>query len=107
VEVEVPITFPEAARGAEVEVPTLNGAKRLRVPAGTRSGTVQRLRGEGPPRLGAKGRGDIHYRFIIDVPASLSAEQSEAVDKLSAVMDGNPRSRLFGAQEPAGAGSGS
>jgi molecular chaperone DnaJ len=107
VEVEVPITFPEAARGAEVEVPTLNGAKRLRVPAGTRSGTVQRLRGEGPPRLGAKGRGDIHYRFVIDVPASLSAEQSEAVDKLSAVMDGNPRSRLFGAQEPAGAGSGS
>jgi molecular chaperone DnaJ len=105
VEVEVPITFPEAARGAEVEVPTLNGAKKLRVPAGTRSGTVQRLRGEGPPRLGAKGRGDIHYRFVIDVPASLSAEQSEAVDKLSAVMDANPRSRLFGAQEPAGAGT--
>jgi molecular chaperone DnaJ len=105
VEVEVPITFPEAARGAEVEVPTLNGAKKLRVPAGTRSGTVQRLRGEGPPRLGAKGRGDIHYRFVIDVPASLSAEQSEAVDKLSAVMDANPRSRLFRAQEPAGAGT--
>ena len=94
-EVEVPITFPEAARGAEVEVPTLNGAKRLRVPAGTRSGTVQRLRGEGPPRLGAKGRGDIHYRFLIDVPASLSAEQSDAVDKLSDVMPGDPRSSLF------------
>ncbi len=94
-EVEVPITFPEAARGAEVEVPTLTGTKRLRVPAGTRSGTVQRLRGEGPPRLGAKGRGDIHYRFVIDVPASLSAEQSDAVDKLSEVMPGDPRSDLF------------
>jgi molecular chaperone DnaJ len=56
---------------------------------------VQRLRGEGPPRLGAKGRGDIHYRFVIDVPASLSAEQSEAVDKLSEVMNGNPRAELF------------
>jgi molecular chaperone DnaJ len=95
VEVEVPITFPEAARGAEVEVPTLNGRKKLRVPAGTSSGTVQRLRGEGPPRLGAKGRGDIHYRFVIDVPASLSDEQSDAVDKLSSVMNGNPRARLF------------
>ena len=94
-EVEVPITFPEAARGAEVEVPPLNGTKRLRVPPGTRSGTVQRLRGEGPPRLGAKGRGDIHYRFVIDVPASLSREQSDAVDTLSKVMPGDPRSDLF------------
>ena len=104
-EVEVPITFPEAARGAEVEVPTLNGTKRLRVPAGTRSGTVQRLRGEGPPRLGAKGRGDIHYRFVIDVPASLSSEQSDAVDKLSKVMPGDPRSDLF-AQTGAATGAG-
>jgi molecular chaperone DnaJ len=94
-EVEVPLTIPEAIRGAEVEVPTLNGRKRLRVPAGTRHGTVQRLRGEGPPRLGSSGRGDIHYRFVIDVPATLSAEQSEAVEKLSQVMDGDPRARLF------------
>jgi molecular chaperone DnaJ len=95
VEVEVPLTIPEAIRGAEVEVPTLNGRKKLRVPAGTKHGTVQRLRGEGPPRLSGKGRGDIHYRFVIDVPASLSQEQSEAVEKLSEVMNGNPRSRLF------------
>lgn len=95
VEVEVPLTIPEAIRGAEVEVPTLDGRKRLRVPAGTRHGTVQRLRGEGPPKLGHKDRGDIHYRFVIDVPASLSKEQSEAVDKLSEVMNGNPRARLF------------
>jgi molecular chaperone DnaJ len=95
VEVEVPLTIPEAIRGAEVEVPTLNGRKKLRVPAGTKHGTVQRLRGEGPPRLGGKGRGDIHYRFVIDVPASLSKEQSEAVEKLSEVMNGNPRARLF------------
>ncbi|MDX6635292.1 MAG: molecular chaperone DnaJ [Solirubrobacterales bacterium] len=94
-EVEVPLTFAEAARGAEVEVPTLNGRKKLRVPAGTKGGTVQRLRAEGPPKLGSKARGDIHYRFVIDVPSALSAEQSEAVDKLSAVMNGNPRSRLF------------
>ena len=94
-EVEVPLTIPEALQGAVIEVPTLNGSKRLRVPAGTKHGTVQRLRGEGPQRLNGKGRGDIHYRFVIDVPASLSPEQSEAVDRLSQVMNGNPRDRLF------------
>jgi molecular chaperone DnaJ len=94
-EVEVPLSIPEALQGAVIEVPTLHGVKRLRVAPGTKHGTVQRLRGEGPPRLGGKGRGDIHYRFVIDVPASLSPEQSEAVDRLSAVMNGNPRSRLF------------
>jgi molecular chaperone DnaJ len=101
-EVEVPLTIPEAIRGAEVEVPTLNGRKRLRVPAGTTHGTVQRLRGEGPPKLDRSARpprGDIHYRFVIDVPASLSAEQSEAVDKLSEVMNGNPRARLFAGRD--------
>jgi molecular chaperone DnaJ len=100
-EVEVPLTVPEAIQGAIIEVPTLSGSKRLRVPAGTRHGTVQRLRGEGPPRLSGKGRGDLHYRFVIEVPATLSPEQSEAVERLSEVINGNPRSRLFAA-EPGG-----
>jgi molecular chaperone DnaJ len=100
-EVEVPLTIPEALQGAVIEVPTLNGSKRLRVPAGTKHGTVQRLRGEGPSRLGGKGNGDIHYRFVLEVPASLSPEQSEAVDRLSKVMNGNPRERLFAEPEPA------
>jgi molecular chaperone DnaJ len=95
VEVEVPLTIPEAIRGDTIEVPTLHGSKKLRVPGGTRHGTVQRLRGEGPPRLDGKGRGDIHYRFVIDVPASLSKEEQAAVDELSKVMNGNPRARLF------------
>jgi molecular chaperone DnaJ len=94
-EVEVPITIPEAIRGATIEVPTLSATKRIRVPPGTQHGTVQRLRGEGPAKLGGRGRGDIHYRLAIDVPSSLSREQSEAVDDLAAVMDGNPRERLL------------
>ena len=98
-EVDVPITIPEAIRGATVEVPTLNGSKRIRVPAGTQHGTVQRLRGEGPPRLGGKGRGDIHYRLAIDVPRSLDKKQQKAVDQLAEVMDGNPRERLFASGE--------
>jgi len=94
-EVEVPLSIPEALQGAIVEVPTLNGSKRLRVPPGTKHGTVQRLRGEGSPRLSGKGRGDIHYRFVIDVPSRLSPEERAAVDRLSEVMNGNPRAELF------------
>ncbi len=97
-EVEVPLSIPEALRGAEVQVPTLNGVKTLRVAPGTKHGTVQRLRGEGPPKLGSGSppkRGDIHYRFVIDVPDDLNEEQSEAVEALAKTMNGNPRARLF------------
>jgi molecular chaperone DnaJ len=94
-EVEVPLTIPEALRGAEVQVPTLDGSKTLRVKPGTKPGAVQRLRGEGPPKLGGKARGDIHYRFVFDVPDSLTDEQQAAVDALAAVMNGDPRARLF------------
>jgi molecular chaperone DnaJ len=95
VEVEVPLSVTEALAGAEIEVPTLDGRKRLRVPPGTKHGTVQRLRGEGPPRLGGKGRGDIHYRFVIDMPRELTDEQRKAVEALSVVLNGNPRARLW------------
>jgi molecular chaperone DnaJ len=96
-EVEVPLTIPEALRGADVQVPTLSGTKTLRVPAGTAHGTVQRLRGEGPPKLSTGGRdkGDIHYRFVIDVPDHLSKEQQEAVDTFSQTFGGDPRAGLF------------
>ncbi len=80
---------------ADVEVPTLHGTKKLRVPPGTRHGTVQRLRGEGPPVPGSTGKGDIHYRFVIDVPPHLSDEQRRVVDELSKVMNGNPRERIL------------
>jgi len=95
VEVEVALTLPEALRGAEIEVPTLDGRKTLRVPVGTRPGSIQRLRGEGPKRLGKAGRGDIHYRFVLDMPEKLTAEQEAAVDEMAKVFNGNPRSRLF------------
>ena len=105
-EVEVPLSIPEALRGAEIEVPTLTGTKRLRVKPGTKPGTVQRLRGEGPPKLGdKKSRGDIHYRFVLDVPDSLTREQEKAVEQLAKVMNGNPRAKLF-AQAGAGSSSG-
>ncbi len=85
-------------------MPTLNGTKTLRVPPGTQSGTVQRLKGEGPPKLSGSGNGDIHYRFVIDVPDHLSDEQQKAVDELSRTFGQDPRAGLFenGAGAPAG-----
>jgi molecular chaperone DnaJ len=94
-EIEVPITVAEALGGADVEVPTLHGTKKLRVAPGTRHGTVQRLRGEGPPSLTGGARGDLHYRLVIDVPKDLNEEQLAAVEQLSKVMNGNPRERIL------------
>jgi molecular chaperone DnaJ len=95
-EVDVPITIAEAIQGATVEVPTLNGTKRIRVPAGTQHGTVQRLRGEGPPKPRGRGRGDIRYRLGIEVPSDLTDEQKKALGVFADAMnDRNPRERLL------------
>jgi len=95
-EVTVPITVAEAIGGATVEVPTLNGSKRIRVPAGTRHGTVQRLRGEGPLEPGGRSRGDILYRLEIEVPRDLSGDQKRALEEFAEAMnDHDPRAALL------------
>ncbi|MGN6814553.1 MAG: molecular chaperone DnaJ [Solirubrobacterales bacterium] len=95
-EVTVPISIPEALRGATIEVPTLEGTKKIKIPPGTKHGTIQRLRGEGPPKGKGKGRGDIRYRLEIAVPAELSDDQREAVDKLAEALNGgDPRAELL------------
>jgi molecular chaperone DnaJ len=101
-EVEVPITIVEAVRGGTVEVPTLNGTKQIRVPAGTRDGAVQRLRAEGPPKLSGSSRGDIHYRWRIEIPKSLTEEQRQAMEQLAEVMNGDPRKDLLARAKPKG-----
>jgi molecular chaperone DnaJ len=94
-EVTVPITVPEALRGGTIEVPTLSGTKRIKVAPGTKHGSVQRLRGEGPPRKGG-GNGDIRYRLEVQMPEQLSDEQREAVDKLAEALNGgDPRAELL------------
>ena len=95
-EVAVPISVVEAIRGGTIEVPTLNGTKRIKVTPGTKHGTIQRLRGEGPPKPKGSGRGDIRYRLEIAIPADLSEEQSEAVEKLAEALNGSdPRAELL------------
>jgi molecular chaperone DnaJ len=70
------------------------------VPPGTQHGTVQRLRGEGPAIPGGNGKGDLRYRFVIDLPKELSDEQRQAVEALSKAMNGNPRERILKAARP-------
>ena len=95
-EVTVPISISEALRGGTIEVPTLNGTKKIKVAPGTRHGSVQRLRGEGPPKPKGKGHGDIRYRLEIDVPGQLTDEQNEAAEKLAEAFNGsNPREELL------------
>jgi molecular chaperone DnaJ len=95
-EVVVPISVPEALRGGTIEVPTLNGTKKIKVAPGTKHGTVQRLRGEGPPKGKGGSRGDIRYRLEIAVPTELSEEQLAAVDELAAKLNGgDPRAELL------------
>jgi len=95
-EVELPVSVAEAIQGGTVEVPTLNGSKRIRIPAGTQNGSTQRLRGEGPPRPNGRGRGDIYYRVQIDVPTDLSREQRQAVEQLAEAFNGrDPREELL------------
>lgn len=95
-EVEVPITIAEAVNGANIEVPTLRGTKRIRIAPGTQHGAVQRLRGEGPPKPSARGRGDIHYKLEIEIPRDLDSKQRAALDQLTKSLDGpDPREHLL------------
>src|SRR3954447_4608807 len=89
----VPVTFPEAALGAEIKVPTLDaGAVTLKIPAGTKSGRTFRVKGRGVPV--SKGAGDLLVTTEVAVPAKLSAEQRDAVEALAEAMKESPRTHL-------------
>jgi molecular chaperone DnaJ len=92
--VTVPITFPEAALGSDIAVPTLGGAPvTLRVPAGTRSGRTFRVKGRGIP--GSKGAGDLLATVEVAVPSALSSAERKALEAFQAAGDGtSPREHL-------------
>jgi molecular chaperone DnaJ len=81
---EVPIPFVQAALGAEIEVPTLEGKVALRISEGTQSGKVLRLRGKGLPSVGSATRGDQLVRLFVEVPTQLTARQRELLEKFAA-----------------------
>ena len=84
---EIPVSFPQATLGATLDIPTLEGGKaKLTVPEGTQSGSVIRLRGEGVPQLGGRGRGDLHVLVRVEVPTRLSSEQRKLVEELAETL---------------------
>jgi molecular chaperone DnaJ len=80
--VNVPVTYPQAALGATVEVPTPEGPVSLKVPAGSEDGKLLRIKGRGAPKLNAKGRGDVLARLKLQVPKKLSKKEREALEEL-------------------------
>jgi molecular chaperone DnaJ len=91
--VKMPISFPRAALGGDVKVPTLFGHAKLHIPAGTQSHTVFRLRDEGMPRLKGRGKGDEMVRVIVDVPKKLTKKQKELLKEFEGEK---PKKGLFG-----------
>ena len=90
---QVPVTFSEAALGANLRVPTLNGPVTLKIPAGTASGRTFRVRGKGAPRPRG-GAGDLLVTVQVDVPQRLSKEEKELLSRLQEIQRESPRKRL-------------
>jgi DnaJ-class molecular chaperone len=91
---DVPVTVAEAMKGAEISVPTINGSVQLRVPPGTKSGQVLRLKGKGVPNLKTKGPGDLFVTLRVQVPSSSDAEAIQAAETLDKYYSGDLRAGL-------------
>jgi molecular chaperone DnaJ len=88
---DLPLTFPEAAMGTEIEVPTINGKVKLKVPAGTSGGRKFRLRGKGAPKPKGKGHGDMIVTARITVPKKVTGKEKELIKQLREIEKENPR----------------
>jgi molecular chaperone DnaJ len=85
----VPITFTQAALGAEIFVKTLDSEEKLKIPMGTQTGTVFRLKGKGMPALGGRGRGDLFVSATVITPTTLTREQRRLLEQLADVENKN------------------
>ncbi len=84
--VDVPVSFPLAALGGEMEVQSLDGAVRLKVPPGTQPATLFRVAGHGLPHLKSRGRGDLYVRAQVSVPKKLTREEKKLIQEMAAKM---------------------
>jgi molecular chaperone DnaJ len=93
--VDVPVTYPEATLGAQVEVPTPGGTVTVKVKPGTTDGTLLRVKGKGAPKLKGSGKGDVLARVKLSVPKKLNKAEREAMEALKQASRENPREGLF------------
>jgi len=82
---QIPISFTQAALGAELEVPSLNGSKKISIPAGSQGGQVLILRGQGIPHVDGFGKGDQHIQILVKVPTKLSKRQKELLQEFASL----------------------
>jgi molecular chaperone DnaJ len=82
-----PVSFAQAALGAEITVKTLEGEEKLKVPAGTQTGTVFRIKNQGMPILGGRGKGDLFIAVTVVTPKTLTREQKKLLEQLALVED--------------------
>ena len=85
---EVPLSFVQAALGAEIEVPTLEGRATIKIPAGTQPATTFRVKGKGVKNLHGYGHGDLHVRVQVEVPTRLDSGQRAKLEEFAALCDG-------------------
>src|SRR3954466_6840238 len=83
----VPVSFAQAALGAEIKVKTLDNEEDLKVPAGTQTGTVFRIKGKGMPNLGGRGHGDLFVAVTLVTPKTLTKEQRKLLEQLAQIED--------------------
>ena len=83
----VPVSFAQAALGTELSVKTLDGEESLKVPAGTQTGTVFRIKGKGMPKLGGRGKGDLFVAVTLVTPKTLTKEQRKLLEQLAQIED--------------------
>lgn len=92
--VDVPVTVAEVALGAEIEVPTPSGKARIKVPSGSQSGRLMKLRGKGMPRLKGQGHGDLLVKLQVLTPTQLSDRERQLLQELGSLSKENPRAHL-------------
>lgn len=92
---EVPISFAQAALGAEIQVPTLDGKVPFDLPEGTQTGTTFTLREKGVPMVGSRRRGDQRFTVVVETPTKLSKEQKELLRQLDGSIDVTPKRKKF------------
>ncbi|WP_346244290.1 molecular chaperone DnaJ [Shouchella clausii] len=93
---EVPLTFPQVALGDEIEVPTLTGKVKLKIPAGTQTGTSFRLRGKGVPNVHGRGQGDQHVQVRVVTPKNLTENEKELMREFAGMSGGRPEEQNDG-----------
>jgi molecular chaperone DnaJ len=80
---EVPITFIQAALGDEIEIPTLEGKSKIKIPAGTQSGHILSIKDKGVPNLNGRGKGDLFIKILVEVPVKLNSKQRELLEEFA------------------------